>query len=321
MGTVGCKRFLGNLYKYEITHKYSVQENNMKKNSYKYDGINLVGERHGRLVVIEKSQKGRSRWICKCDCGSIKEYATNKFFTYKSCGCLKRENRKKLGSFSLKHSSSDTRLYGVWCGIKDRCQNKNLEHYENYGGRGIKVCDSWSQSFESFKKWAIENGYKEGSTGKEQSIERIDVNGNYEPNNCKWVTQKEQARNKTNTVYIDVRGVKVPLTQFCEEHKIDCIYSVRRRIAKGYSADQILEEWEIKRNKDDYFTPKEAATYYGVTCQSIYDWVKTGKLIAVTTGNPIYIKKGQTVERPKDRNEKGQFLSRKNERIHEKRPC
>lgn len=108
------------------------------------------------------------------------------------CGC------PLCGKESLKtHSMSNTKIYNVHAGMVDRCRNKNHSKYKNYGGRGISVCDEWL-SFDNFYKWAADSGYKEGLT-----IERIDVNGNYEPNNCKWIPQREQYYNMTNTLFID----------------------------------------------------------------------------------------------------------------------
>lgn len=117
------------------------------------------------------------------------------------CGCPKCGEEKHI-----KHGMTNTHLYGAWSGMIERCYNIKHKKYKNYGGRGIKVCDEWRNSFESFYKWAINNGYMEGLT-----IERIDVNGNYEPSNCTYITNREQYYNKTNTVFLKMHGNKVPL--------------------------------------------------------------------------------------------------------------
>ena len=134
-------------------------------------------------------------WLCKCDCGN---YVTVRAYSLKnntrSCGCLQKE----LTSMSKKtHGLSKNILYSVMYSIKNRCYNKNEPSYKYYGKRGIIICNEWKNNFISFYNWAINNGYKKGLT-----IDRIDVNGNYEPNNCRWITIQEQQKNKRNTVYI-----------------------------------------------------------------------------------------------------------------------
>lgn len=282
------------------------------KNSYKFKNLNLVGERHGRLTVLRKSKNGRSRWICECDCGNVVELPTFRFFDYKSCGCLEKENKKSLSRWTTKHNATNTRLYRIWRGMKDRCLNPNIEHYNRYGGRGITVCDEWKNSFESFKEWALSVGFNENSTGKEQSIERIDVNGNYEPDNCKWVTCKEQLQNKENTVFVTFCGEKMSMMQFCEKNGITYHHFVRRRLAKGMSAEDILSEWKIRCNHEGYYTIEEAMDFYGVCYETIIQRIHKGKLKAFRVGRRLYIPKGQVVERLPDRNEKGQFLPRAN---------
>lgn len=123
----------------------------------------------------------------------------------KSCGCLINHN--------LKHGMYKTKLYNVWYGIKRRCLHKNDPHYENYGARGISVCDEWKDDFLAFYNWAIENGYDEN---KKLSIDRINVNGNYEPNNCRWVTMKTQQNNRRNNHRITYKGETKTLQQWAE---------------------------------------------------------------------------------------------------------
>ena len=189
--------------------------------------IDLTGQTFGRLTVLkraENSPSGRSRWLCQCECGNtcIVHSTSLHSGNTRSCGCLKAEvSREKATT----HGMSGTSLFNVWCAMHSRCLNKNNHSYGNYGGRGIRMCDEWMDS-STFFDWALANGYKEGLT-----IERIDVNGNYEPSNCKWITKAEQARNKTNSRIFEVDGVSASLAQLCENYNID--YStVYQRITK-----------------------------------------------------------------------------------------
>ena len=157
---------------------------------------NIIGEKYGRLTVIKyigNNKYNRSIWECKCDCGKTCNADKNVLQQghKQSCGCLNHENhlyRPKRKS----HGKCGTRLYRIWKKMKSRCTNKNDPDYKKwYGSRGIKVCDEWQNDFLKFYNWAINNGYKDNL-----SIDRINVNGNYEPSNCKWATDIEQANNR-----------------------------------------------------------------------------------------------------------------------------
>ena len=107
---------------------------------------------------------------------------------------------------NFRHGKKNTRLYNVWQGMKQRCYNPNSIKYKNYGARGITVCDEWKNNFINFYNWAIQNGYDETKTRKEQSLDRINNNKNYEPSNCRWVSQKVNCRNRNNNVIIEYNG-------------------------------------------------------------------------------------------------------------------
>ena len=155
-----------------------------------------TGERFGRVVVLERaenSKHGKSRQRCRCDCGKIFVTDTQNLVNgdCKSCGCLHKE---LLGSAHRTHGLSGEAIYAVWHTMIQRCENPNNEMYKYYGGRGISVCEEWHK-FEVFYAWAIRSGYAKGLT-----IERKNVDGDYCPENCTWITMKEQMRNKRNVV-------------------------------------------------------------------------------------------------------------------------
>lgn len=159
--------------------------------------INLEKKEFGRLLVIkreENSPKGQTRWLCKCDCGNSKVIQGNhlRSGSIRSCGCLEIENRLEVNKT---HDGSNSRLYGVWLGIRKRCFNPNEPSYPNYGGRGITVCNEWNE-FSFFREWALISGYDENAPRGICTIDRIDVNGNYEPSNCRWVDMKIQRQNQ-----------------------------------------------------------------------------------------------------------------------------
>lgn len=173
--------------------------------------MDLTGQKFGRWTVLERAEpkynkKGcaEGRWKCRCDCGTerIVLQASLVRGRSQSCGCLNKEITssifKKHG-----HSHSGCSLYSVWNSIKNRCYCQSSSDYENYGGRGIAVCDEWLHDFEKFYDWAIKNGYRDekGNNGINiLTIDRIDVNGNYEPSNCRWMTNKIQAKNRRATM-------------------------------------------------------------------------------------------------------------------------
>ena len=174
--------------------------------------MDLTGQRFGMLTVLERAGHKRNRvaWRCRCDCGkeTIVCALDLRSGDVKSCGCMKGS---WIAKSKLKHGMAGTRLYRVWAGMKDRCLNKNEKEYHNYGERGIKVCDEWME-FEPFQKWALANGYSDKLT-----IDRIDVNGDYTPKNCRWATYKEQANNKRNNRFVEFNGRRQTIAQWAEE--------------------------------------------------------------------------------------------------------
>lgn len=176
---------------------------------------NLKGMQFGRLLVLDVDQgrKRKTYWRCLCECGNEKMVRSDALQdgSTKSCGCLKKEQNKVNLTANHSHKQSGTLLYKKWQGMKKRCYNESSEDYERYGGRGIGVCAEWHNSFSGFYKWALQNGYKEDLT-----IERIDNSGNYEPNNCRFATTKEQSNNRRSNIVIHIAGVDYTLTEICE---------------------------------------------------------------------------------------------------------
>lgn len=196
----------------------------------------LTGERFGRWTVCdvsEKNEHGESMYKCVCDCGTERILRRSSLTSgnSKSCGCLARES---AASRNTTHGDTGTRLYRIWAGIIQRCCNSR-ERYEwrKYGGRGICVCDEW-RKYENFKRWAVCNGYAD-----DLSIERIDPNGNYCPENCCWATTYEQGNNKRTSRRISFNGEVGTIREFADKYGIpySCLYS---RLRNGWSVDRAL---------------------------------------------------------------------------------
>lgn len=183
--------------------------------------IDLVGKRFGRLLV--ESYAGHTKWNVVCDCGKRKLCAgiDLRGGDARSCGCLQRDT---VIAMSTRHGHSRTRTHRIWCGIRARCNTPSAKGYANYGGRGIKVCDRW-KDFCAFLEDMGEcpDGY---------SIERNDVDGDYEPSNCKWIPISEQCNNKKDTLYVYVDGIKKRLKEYAEEMGVN-VGTMRARLYHG----------------------------------------------------------------------------------------
>lgn len=198
----------------------------------------LKNKKFSRLLVLEDvgtDEIGRSIWLCKCDCGTIKTLPGVSIVrgNTKSCGCLSREKAKESKNFT--HNESKTNLYRKWVDIKTRCYNKNHKNYKYYGGRGIIMCDEWLD-YVNFKEWALGNGYR-----KHLTIERIDNNSNYCPENCTWIPKIEQSNNQQHTRIITYNGKTQTMSAWARELNIK-VGTLSRRLCSGWTINRALTE-------------------------------------------------------------------------------
>lgn len=197
----------------------------------------ITGKRFGRYTVlkrVENSANRKARWLCRCDCGTEKVvtgYYLRKGRT-KSCGCYNRDLITKVGKNNTMHGLSHTRLYVIWNGMVRRCHNPKAQRYESYGGRGITVCDEWLNDFMTFRAWALSHGYHD-----DLSIDRIDNNKGYNPDNCRWATDSEQANNMSSNTMITFNGKTQNMKQWSIELGISYIALVCR-FERGWSVER-----------------------------------------------------------------------------------
>lgn len=179
--------------------------------------IDMVNQQYGRLNVKEylyRDQYCHKIWLCKCECGNMVEVSTSDLRSGRvnSCGCYKHEY---MLNRNTTHNKSKSRLYRIYHHMVERCYLKTCSDFRYYGARGIKVCNEWLNDFEAFYFWAMNNGYS-----SDLSIDRIDVNGDYWPGNCRWATMKTQNGNKRNTIYVEYNSMVCTLKELSEIYAI-----------------------------------------------------------------------------------------------------
>ena len=201
----------------------------------------LTNKKFGHLTVIKMNkERGPSNKVmctCKCDCGNTVVVMSNSLTTGKtvSCGC-KIQNKT--------HGMTNTRIYKIWADMKNRCTNTNNQSYSDYGGRGINICEKWNE-FESFYEWSKVSGYSDDLT-----IDRIDVNGDYEPGNCRWATYKQQNNNKRNNIYIEYDDKLITLTELSTITNINS-KTLRERYNKGDRNEKLIRTVTVKVKGDN----------------------------------------------------------------------
>ena len=238
------------------------------------------GDKFSRWTVIQANyptKKKGQHCLCACDCGNTKVIRSTSLFhgETRSCGCLKKEiqaNRKRT------HGMERTPIYQRWCAMKSRCNNPNSPNYKNYGGRGILLCNEW-HDFENFLSWAMSNGFDESLT-----IERINVNGNYEPNNVTWATNKEQANNRRDNVLIESNGETKTMAQWEEKLEIRkgrmWAWKDRKRNIERLARSQNGHIYSVfAKYKGEEYGAAELAQMLSIPLSNIYRWIKQGQEI------------------------------------------
>lgn len=204
--------------------------------------IDLKNMRFGKLTAISLDHKGngtRTYWVCKCDCGNERivsnDHLRNGDVT--DCGCTRKHT-----SHWNKHLMSDSRLYSIWDLMKQRCFNVNRKEYPNYGGRGITICVEWLES-KNFIDWSLNNGYADNLT-----LDRIDNDGDYCPENCRWVDRKTQQNNRRNNRLITYNGITKTITEWANDNGLPYYVLKKRLDILGWSFEKAISE-PIRNNK------------------------------------------------------------------------
>ena len=218
----------------------------------------------GRLTVVEYvgANKGHSLWKCKCDCGNETVTTTMHLRSNqtRSCGCLLKEyyeNKpmsatEKTRAANTTHGCTHDRLFRIWTSMRSRCRNAKTPEYKWYGAKGVKVCKEWDENYLAFKQWAYANGYDDTAKMHYCSIDRIDPDGDYCPENCRWADIQTQASNKTNVRLIEYNGEKCSISEWARRYGIHPD-TLRWRLKKlGWTIDKALtyKPWECNRKGD-----------------------------------------------------------------------
>jgi len=216
--------------------------------------LNLTGEKYGRLTVVNRhavnTNGGKPQWLCICECGKEKVASSSNLRQgqTKSCGCLHIESALRASAIHKSHGLTGSRIESIYKGMLARCYNKNHPAYKDYGGRGITVCKEWKTKRALFFKWALANGYDEKLT-----IDRINNNLSYSPDNCRWSTRKVQARNTRRNLIVNIKGTKAPLSEWAERLNMP-MKSLWYRLNAGWDVEKTFTTPIRKIRKIKYDT-------------------------------------------------------------------
>lgn len=223
-----------------ITVNRFCKKHNLKTKGYERKRKDLTNKKSGFITFLSQVGVAQSReilWECVCDCGTQLTLKSSNFNETKHCGC-------RYGK-----SKTSERLYTIWNGMHQRCSpiNNGINSWECYGGRGVAICKEWhgENGYTNFKEWALENGYDDSLT-----IDRVDVNGNYEPTNCKWSTPLEQGRNRRNNRVLEFNGEEKCLSEWCDTYNIPQDTVKRRLDVYGWSIEKSLTT-PVSKRKDN----------------------------------------------------------------------
>lgn len=206
--------------------------------------IDFTNKRFGKIVCVKPLRVNNHKevvWLCKCDCGNFCEKSSGAFKNISkiaSCGCMKGK-KPHMTNLELKNYKP---IHECYVNMKTRCYNPNYELYSRYGGRGIKVCDEWKDNFKEFYNWAI-NGWKKGLT-----LDRINNDDDYKPDNCRWVDRIEQANNRHTNYLIKYKGRIKTMAQWSRILKIDYSF-IQIRMYKNKTMEEVVKEWNLKSKK------------------------------------------------------------------------
>ena len=211
--------------------------------------IEITGQKFGMFTVLGRAEnRGKNTaWKCVCECGNEKDVLTYNLISgkSKSCGCARITTLKRV---MTKHGGRKTRIYGIFKGMCARCYNDHNPAYHYYGGKGVKICDEWKNDFAKFREWSFENGYDETS-----SIDRINPNGGYCPENCRWVSPQKQQNNKLNSAFLTIDGEKLTICEWAEKTNTNkqTLHSKFHRLLNQLSISNATTiEFEIRTNRE-----------------------------------------------------------------------
>lgn len=210
--------------------------------------MDLTGHRYGKLVVLEyvgRNTSNRPLWKCQCDCGKMHIASTLDLRNGDtiSCGCHKA---KCLSNAMKKHGYSTERLYTKWKGIHQRCYNPKCQMYKYYGGKGVQMCEEWKTDYTKFREWAYANGFDENAKGYDQTLDRIDCDGNYEPSNCRWTDMTTQSRNRGFTRKVTYRGEYLHIFTLADKYHLSHDNLYRRIVEKHMSPEAAVYDMLAK---------------------------------------------------------------------------